>query len=519
MNDSSEKNEALILELHDLITARLNEDISREQVERLEYLVINDPVARKLYVKYMQDTVSLQWWAQSSSNCDSETSALLAGLRESLLAIRLDDDQTAAAEQPQTAEHSNQIPFINQTVEEFPSAEESESDGKINYTRRIGKYGPYAAAILIMLSLITVFQMMTGSSSTAIATLTSSTRAHWLDQDGNKLVLQHGAELTPRELTLQRGLAKLTFSNNVVAVLDARKTPARIELKSNSQFHLHQGRVNLLNDTHGEHSFTVDLPHQRKVVDVGTEFGLIVDQAQHAEVHVFDGIVDYKRLDDKGEVVGELRLNEKEQIESTPEGEVTPIEAAPRDEFILAEDFNQFAENLTRQTKDGYLMVESYRFPDEEGKPLKWYRKNYPDSGYELIDGVVGENQFQDSAWVGWADGRTRNTPDSFVPQPRIEFELSHTSKIAAVEIVYLQTGKGAVYAPNNVNVYVSKRADFKSTTLRTQSDDFVDHEQPRGVYTTKIDLKNAEGKFIRMDFYNDQNWTFLGEIRFIPAK
>lgn len=84
-------------------------------------------------------------------------------------------------------------------------------------------------------------------------------------------------------------------------------------------------RVNLLNDTQGEHTFTVDLPHQRKVVDVGTEFGLIVDNAQHAQVHVFDGIVDYKRLDDKGEVVGQLRLNENEQIESTPEGEVTPF--------------------------------------------------------------------------------------------------------------------------------------------------------------------------------------------------
>ena len=63
MSGERSKYEQISLEIHELITARMAEEITKEQMERLEFLVIHDEMARKIYVEHMQDSVSLRWWA------------------------------------------------------------------------------------------------------------------------------------------------------------------------------------------------------------------------------------------------------------------------------------------------------------------------------------------------------------------------------------------------------------------------------------------------------------------------
>jgi len=50
-------------EVHDLVTAQLEGELTDEQATRLEQLVCDDAEARRLYVQHVEQSVSLRWWA------------------------------------------------------------------------------------------------------------------------------------------------------------------------------------------------------------------------------------------------------------------------------------------------------------------------------------------------------------------------------------------------------------------------------------------------------------------------
>ena len=101
-----------------------------------------------------------------------------------------------------------------------------------------------------------------------------------------------------------------------------------------------------------------------------------------------------------------------------------------------------------------------------------------------------------------------------FVPSEQAGPAL--TARIA--EFCGGRLGKGAVYAPNKVYVFVSDEPNFDNVVRLSESIDFVPFRAERGVYKTKVNLGGVKGRYIRLDFYNNQNWTFLGGVRFLPS-
>ena len=71
MIDPTSAFDDLFDELHILITARLDKNISAKQGRRFEYLLLHDADARRIYREYMQESIALALWAnkKQSDNC------------------------------------------------------------------------------------------------------------------------------------------------------------------------------------------------------------------------------------------------------------------------------------------------------------------------------------------------------------------------------------------------------------------------------------------------------------------
>ncbi len=518
MKDGSPDHRRLVCEIHELILARLDERITKEQVERLEYLVIHQEAARKIYVQAMLDTVALRWWAQEITKDHPDTSRELDSLRESLLALKLAEEN---------GEKEDGV--VSGSVSPVRNGSSSSGDKRgreVGGVMRHQTWWGYAAAIGVcgLVGMMVMLMTMGGESrhiEEPVARLSASHEAVWEDASGRKVSLEAGKKIMAGELRLMEGLAKIEFSTGAVAVLDARKQPIQVDLKTGKAVHLFWGQLAVLAEGRDADGFTISLSNGRRVVDRGTEFGVFVDQKQSTQVQVFDGVVETYQLSDSGEMRNQKRLLENERVQISEKGDEEEFDSDASSEFILADDFELAIRprkvGSTRVSETGgNVIVETYTFPDEEGRPLSWYRKSYPDNGYELIDGRIGKERYSDPAWVGWADGRKRGEPDSGTPQPIIEFDFGSMKKVGRVEIVYLLSPKGAVYAPDRVDISFSNDKGFKSVVYRETSADFASDTARRGVRRTRIDLKKAvEARYVRMEFYNDRNWTFLGEVEF----
>src|SRR5262249_46527850 len=87
-----------------------------------------------------------------------------------------------------------------------------------------------------------------------------------------------------KELRLERGLAEIEFDCGARLILQG---PAGLKLVSVRSAWLEHGKITARVPAHAR-GFTVLTPHN-KVVDLGTEFGLSVDDAGATTVHVFKG--------------------------------------------------------------------------------------------------------------------------------------------------------------------------------------------------------------------------------------
>ena len=68
---NEEKNRAVENEVFELCEKTLNDELSKEELERLEALVIEHACARKLYVEYMHQHAGLYWQHASESEAFS----------------------------------------------------------------------------------------------------------------------------------------------------------------------------------------------------------------------------------------------------------------------------------------------------------------------------------------------------------------------------------------------------------------------------------------------------------------
>ncbi len=103
----------------------------------------------------------------------------------------------------------------------------------------------------------------------------------------SRFVAHRGTSFGQGDYQLETGVAEFLFRNEVVLVVEA---PAEFSIHSDMLVKLERGRIRATVPTEAI-GFTIEAP-KLDVVDLGTEFGLFVDDDQDAQVLVFTGEVE-----------------------------------------------------------------------------------------------------------------------------------------------------------------------------------------------------------------------------------
>ncbi len=138
-----------------------------------------------------------------------------------------------------------------------------------------------AAVLLIGVSIAGFHQYSTRSH---IASLTYESMAHW-DHGSCRI----GQGLPSGPYTLLSGLAQLTMADQSIVTLSG---PATFELINRETIYLHSGKLSA-RVNNPESKFTVQTNHLN-VLDLGTSFGVNVQESGASTISVFEGEVEVK---------------------------------------------------------------------------------------------------------------------------------------------------------------------------------------------------------------------------------
>ena len=245
-------------QLFELLEAACNGNLSDSQFQQLQALLESDAEARTVYVRYM--------------GLDAD---LWAGVYDSVPAV------------PKSAE----------TV--ITNGEQSSSAWWKNPTAKL-VLGFLAVGLLITASISVsawFFRVDPNKPSpevvqqpkakpTPVAFVTRSVKAKW--QNGTR---KSGEILVVGEsLHLLAGIGEITFTSGARVILQA---PAILKIQSSESVKLESGRL-VGRVPKGVTGFSVQTP-STTVVDLGTEFGVELDEKGTTDVIVFDGEVDVQR--------------------------------------------------------------------------------------------------------------------------------------------------------------------------------------------------------------------------------
>ena len=192
-------------------------------------------------------------------------------------------------------------------------------------------------------------------------------------ETGDRRVSRDSDLRVGERVEIDDGLLEVVFSTGVKLVLNG---PVDFEVTGVNSGYLHRGRLvaEIVNEQ-GK-GFTIDGPSGR-LIDLGTKFGVSVDEAGEMEVHVLEGIVDAMPK------VGEMRrLRENEAMRFTGD-DSTLLESADGGAF-----FTQMPPG--RSSPPSYVR---WGFDEEDGHGCL-------DTGYQLGEGKA-DAQFRKSSRRG----------------------------------------------------------------------------------------------------------------------
>jgi len=257
-------------EVHDLVTAQLEGELTDEQATRLEQLVCDDAEARRLYVQHVEQSVSLRWWAGQPGGEVAPAQPPVA---------KLAPGASADSQEPQVVARVGRRTWLTPL--------------------RVAAVVALLVGIGYLLTTSTSIPMdpspefaetPTDNAPHAPAMLADASDATWHASMAPEL-MHVGAKLPAGPLRLESGSAQVLLNSGAAVTLIG---PTEFEITGNNTAFLTRGRV-LARVPERASNFTLHTP-TTTVVDLGTEFGVHVTESD-VEVHVFRGSVRTTRLD------------------------------------------------------------------------------------------------------------------------------------------------------------------------------------------------------------------------------
>jgi hypothetical protein len=223
-----------------------------------------------------------------------------------------------------------------------------------------------------------------GIGSSAAARVTGLVNCSWPDGESP---LKFGDELSPgHRLQLDEGLMQLTFATGAKVVVEG---PTNFVVTAPGQATLERGRIAAAVPRFAR-GYTILTP-TAEVVDLGTEFGVDVDDAGRSEVHVFEGDVVARPRGSSKSKAELIHARQDEAVEFVGADGLGQRITADRHKFVRRIIPDRSADNLPPLpvTKDLALWLAADMIPEsKKGASVS----TWPDV-------LVGDNRFPDDAW------------------------------------------------------------------------------------------------------------------------
>lgn len=341
----------------------------------------------------------------------------------------------------------------------------------MNQRRREIRIAAMAAAAVIILSLSSLRLFMVTERDLTLSFDTAP---------GTEFTLTHGRDRTPdtgktmklgSRLRLSNGTVELSFESGVVSIISA---PADITLRKNNTLFVNQGTA-WFRVPESAIGFTVETK-ELKVVDLGTEFGVLSHVGSHDEVHVFSGKV---RIDTHGRDRESTELVANQAMKNDHNGRLHVI---PNRSSAFLSRLPQFPPYLhwSFDEDDGFQVKGSHLVARE-----MWITPSPAESPPQLVEGKYGTalslDGNQQSLVTDWEGIYGMDRPLSTAMWVRIPggLDLTHYSGIVGWGIPRNSNAKWKVFVrrdstdqPATVVISMGSEGGMHRYTGKTRIDD-----------------------------------------------
>jgi len=261
------------------------------------------------------------------------------------------------------------------------------------------KYAGISAAAIFIAIIITMWMVFVPENPPGLTFRESPGTRYTVEHSGGTDASAAKILTQGSRLTVSQGVVELTFSSGVKSIVVA---PADLTLHENDVLFMNRGNA-WFHVPKGAEGFTVKTS-DLDIVDLGTEFGVIVKPDEHDEVHVFKGEVEVS--------ANRIRMESR----NLAAGEARRIDPVGRLVAIPVRKPSSFMTSLPKT-----LPHLHWSFDDKDGIQVKG---NYPGvdaikskavNGAEFVPGrkgnalsLNGNGQYLITDWYGLGGSRSR---------------------------------------------------------------------------------------------------------------
>ncbi len=269
------KENTKIIQITTLAWRALQNQLKPHEFEILEDLLANDPEARAIYLEFMANHATMNqsgFIFESSPVCD---------------ALEIDDPFRQVVEKDLSESAVRKA--MRESQDTLP---EPPGDSKAGLPRRsepsfqklIKLVARTAAIVLLCLTVLWLDRTLMQCQPAPIHSVGLMADAMNVQWKPGGVEYRIGEKIYPGELELETGCAKFAFHDGAEVVIEG---PARFSLVASDRLDLQRGRAyaRIGPDAIG---FSIVTPNS-KVIDLGTEFGVIVDSSGSSQVHMIKG--------------------------------------------------------------------------------------------------------------------------------------------------------------------------------------------------------------------------------------
>jgi hypothetical protein len=275
-----------------LCNAAYDGTISEEEMRELELLLDADPKAREFYLDFFTINADILW--------------LVSAKQRGMKILNSEISPSPLVDVP---DRSPLLGFLGDWA---------------NFFNQHSTFSFVLIVVFLSMTILLInhFSAKAPAETAFIAQISATKDCQWSTTIAPPTDLQAG-----RQLRLEKGIAQITYSNGAIVLIEG---PTFFTVDSATCGFLSQGKLAARADSERSRHFAIATPHAR-FVDLGTEFGVMIDDKGRSAVAVFAGKVSAEAKLPDGRWSAPLALRKGEAV--VCEGAKFTPQVASRSDF------------------------------------------------------------------------------------------------------------------------------------------------------------------------------------------